>query len=81
MRKVLEGGPWTMDNRLFVLKKWSPSVRMEQERITSIPIWVKFPNLPLHLWTKECLGKIASSVGSPLFMDTATQMASRISYA
>ncbi|KAK1312399.1 hypothetical protein QJS10_CPA07g00448 [Acorus calamus] len=79
--KVLEGGPWTMDNRPFVLKRWSPSVRMEQERLTSIPIWVKFPNLPLHFWSKECLGKIASTVGTPLFMDTATQMATRISYA
>ncbi|KAK1307676.1 hypothetical protein QJS10_CPA09g00955 [Acorus calamus] len=54
---------------------------MEQERLTSIPIWVKFPNLPLHFWTKECLGKIASSVGTPLFMDAATQMVTRITYA
>ncbi|KAK1308269.1 hypothetical protein QJS10_CPA09g00529 [Acorus calamus] len=30
MRRVLEGGPWTMDNRSFVLQKWSPLVRMEQ---------------------------------------------------
>ncbi|KAK1297672.1 hypothetical protein QJS10_CPB15g01199 [Acorus calamus] len=79
--EVLEGGPWTMDNRPFVLKKWSPSVRMEQERLTSIPIWVKFPNLPLHFWSKECLGKIASTVGTPLFMDSTTQRATRISYA
>ncbi|KAK1270276.1 hypothetical protein QJS04_geneDACA016183 [Acorus gramineus] len=70
-----------MDNRPFVLKKWSPSVRMEQERLTSIPIWVKFPNLPLQFWTKECMSKIASAVGTPLFMDTATQMATRIAYA
>ncbi|KAK1310589.1 hypothetical protein QJS10_CPA08g00936 [Acorus calamus] len=40
MQRVLEGGPWTMDNRPFVLQKWSPSVRMEQERLTSIPIWM-----------------------------------------
>ncbi|KAK1289119.1 hypothetical protein QJS10_CPB18g00823 [Acorus calamus] len=81
MRRVLKGGPWTMDNRPFVLKKWFPSVRMEQERLTSVPIWVKFPNLPLHIWIKECLGKIASAVGTPLFMDTATQMETRISFA
>ncbi|KAK1300219.1 hypothetical protein QJS10_CPB13g00935 [Acorus calamus] len=81
LARVLEGGPRTMDNRPFVLKKWSPSVRMEQERLTSIPIWVKFPNLPLHFWSKECLGKIASAVGTPLFMDSATQRATRTSYA
>ncbi|KAK1311258.1 hypothetical protein QJS10_CPA08g00929 [Acorus calamus] len=81
LNRVLEGGTWTMDIRHFVLKKWSPSAPMEQESLTSIPIWVKFPNLPLHFWTKECMGKIASAVGIPLFMDTATQMATRISYA
>ncbi|KAK1286705.1 hypothetical protein QJS10_CPB20g00636 [Acorus calamus] len=68
-----------MDNRPMVLKKWSTSVRMEQESHTSIPIWVKFSNLPLHFWTKECLAKMESLVGVPLFMDTATQLATKIS--
>ncbi|KAK1313255.1 hypothetical protein QJS10_CPA06g01029 [Acorus calamus] len=80
VQRVLKGGPWTMDNRPFVLQKWSPSVCMEQERLTTIPIWVKFPNLPLHMWTKELLEKIASAVWTPLFMDTATQMATKISF-
>ncbi|KAK1283312.1 hypothetical protein QJS10_CPB21g01023 [Acorus calamus] len=39
MNAVLEGGPWTMASRPFVLQRWSPSSRMEQERLTSIPIW------------------------------------------
>ncbi|KAK1282000.1 hypothetical protein QJS10_CPB22g00321 [Acorus calamus] len=34
----LEGGPWTMANRPFVLHRWSPSSRMDQEQLTSIPI-------------------------------------------
>ncbi|KAK1282622.1 hypothetical protein QJS10_CPB22g00516 [Acorus calamus] len=81
LKKVLEGGLWSMDNRPFILQRWSPSVRMEQERLTSIPIWIKFPHLPVHLWTKECLGKLASAVGTPLCLDTATQRGISISFA
>ncbi|KAK1326815.1 hypothetical protein QJS10_CPA01g01647 [Acorus calamus] len=30
MQSVLEGGPWTMNNRPFILRQWSPEVKMEQ---------------------------------------------------
>ncbi|KAK1259845.1 hypothetical protein QJS04_geneDACA021421 [Acorus gramineus] len=81
LRKVLEGGMWSMDNRPFIIQRWTPSVRMEQERLTSLPIWIKFPHLPVHLWTKECLGKLASVVGTTLYLDTATQRGISISFA
>ncbi|KAK1261263.1 hypothetical protein QJS04_geneDACA018017 [Acorus gramineus] len=81
MTKVLEGGPWTMANRPFIIQKWSPEIRLEQAKLTTIPIWVKFPNLPLHLWTPSALGRVASLIGTPPFLDTATRMHTRISYA
>ncbi|KAK1310311.1 Potassium channel KOR2 [Acorus calamus] len=78
---VLEGGPWTMDYRPFLLRKWSPEVRMEQERLSSIPIWIRLPNLPLHLWEEDCLSRIGSLFGVPLYADSATMRCSRASYA
>ncbi|KAK1279941.1 hypothetical protein QJS04_geneDACA024090 [Acorus gramineus] len=78
---VLEGGPWTMDHRPFILRKWSPEVRMEQERLSSMPIWVRLPNLPLHLWEVDCLSRIGSIIGFPLYADSATLRCSRASYA
>ncbi|KAK1299836.1 hypothetical protein QJS10_CPB13g00756 [Acorus calamus] len=55
MTAVLEGGPWTMDHRPFILCKWTSQVCMEQERLSSIPIWIRLPNLPLHLWEEIVL--------------------------
>ncbi|KAK1327168.1 40S ribosomal protein S29 [Acorus calamus] len=81
MQSVLEGGPWTMNNRPFILRQWSPEVKMEQPRLTSIPVWVRLPTLPLHFWTPTAMGKIVSAIGTPLCMDTATRMFTRISYA
>ncbi|KAK1257468.1 hypothetical protein QJS04_geneDACA024716 [Acorus gramineus] len=78
---VLEGGPWTMANRPFIIQKWHPEVRLEQAKLTSIPIWIKFPTLPLNMWTPIGIGKVASLIGTPLFLDTATRMRTRISFA
>ncbi|KAK1272493.1 hypothetical protein QJS04_geneDACA015180 [Acorus gramineus] len=81
LQEVLEGGPWTMASQPFVIQRWTPHTRMELERLTSIPIWVKFPDLPLHMWSLECLNKIASGIGTPLYRDAATRQGTRISFA
>ncbi|KAK1280043.1 hypothetical protein QJS04_geneDACA021261 [Acorus gramineus] len=78
---VLERGPWSMDNHPFVIQKWNRNTRMEHERLNSIPIWVKFPNLPFHFWSQTCIGKIASLIGTPLYMDSPTASRSRTAFA
>ncbi|KAK1281888.1 hypothetical protein QJS10_CPB22g00697 [Acorus calamus] len=78
---VIEDGPWSMANRPFVIQKWNRSIRLERERLNSIPLWVKFPNLPLHFWSPTCLGKIASLIGIPMYLDTPTALRTRSAYA
>ncbi|KAJ6865060.1 hypothetical protein NC651_035579 [Populus alba x Populus x berolinensis] len=46
-----------------------------------IPVWVKFPNLPLQCWSLKCLSKIASVLGKPVQSDILTHTISRLSYA
>ena len=50
-------------------------------QLTSLPIWVKFFNIPLEYWTVTSLGYIASAFGIPLFLDTLTENLSRLSFA
>ena len=50
-------------------------------QLTSIPIWVKFFNIPLEYWTNTSLGYIASVVGNPLHLDTLTENQARLSFA
>ncbi|KAK1273191.1 hypothetical protein QJS04_geneDACA015202 [Acorus gramineus] len=54
---------------------------MEQERLSSIPVWVRLPNLPLHLWEEDCLSRIGSTIGVPLYADSATLQCRRAAYA
>ncbi|KAK1312950.1 hypothetical protein QJS10_CPA06g01256 [Acorus calamus] len=81
MTFVVEGGPWTMDHRPFILRKWSLDLRMEQESLSSTPIWARLPNLPTFLWDSDTLSRIGSLIGTLLFMDTTTLKGSRATYA
>jgi hypothetical protein len=49
--------------------------------MSTTPIWVIFPNLPLKCWFSTCLSKIASVIGKPLQCDTPTTTMSRLSFA
>jgi len=39
---------WSWDHNPVVLKTWSPMFDASRERIDTIPLWVKLPNLSLH---------------------------------
>ena len=78
---VLENGPWYFFGRPIILRRWKPGMEMLNVQITSLPIWVKFFNIPLEYWTVTSLGYIASAVGIPLHLDTLTENHSRLSFA
>ena len=65
---VMDSGPWHLAGRPFILRAWLPSMDMLNIQLTSIPIWVKFFNIPLEYCTNTSLGYIASVVGNPLHL-------------
>ena len=78
---VLENGPWNFAGRPIILRFWKPGMEMLNAQLTSIPIWVKFFNIPLEYWTATSLGCIASAVGFPLHLDSHTENHTRLSFA
>ena len=78
---VMEYGPWHLAGRPFILRAWRPGMDMLNIQLSSIPIWVKFYNIPLEYWTNTSLGYIASVVGNPLHLDTLTENQSKLSFA
>jgi len=46
-----------------------------------LPVWVKFPNLPLQCWSPLCLSKLACVIGKPLHADAPTTSMTWLSYA
>jgi hypothetical protein len=46
----------------------------------TIPVWVKFPSLPIKCWSPKCLSKFASIIGKPFQSDMLTSSMFRLSY-
>jgi len=54
---------------------------MDRDILTTMPIWIRLPELNLKLWDKEAFDAIASVVGNPLKLDEPTAKETRLSYA
>ncbi|KAG5572056.1 hypothetical protein H5410_061822 [Solanum commersonii] len=77
---VLCLGPHQLLRRPFIMKPWVPEFNFKEEILTTIPLWVKLPNLPLNCWNAVLLSKIGSSLGKPLYADDCTFQVNRISF-
>lgn len=81
MIDFLHRGPWLFDGRLIILKPWTEDIGLDRDLLSTIPVWVRFPNLHLKLWSKSILSKAASLVGVPLYTDKANAIGERLDYA
>lgn len=79
--RVLNEGPWLFDGRLIILKPWSPTIGLERDILTTVPVWVRFPSLHLKLWSRTVISYMASIIGKPLYMDNATATGERLEFA
>lgn len=78
---IVMRGPYTIQNMSMVLRDWNPEFDFKRDTLRTFPVWVKLPNLPLHLWGDRSLGKIGSALENPLFTDECTANKSGMSYA
>ncbi|KAJ8569877.1 hypothetical protein K7X08_006454 [Anisodus acutangulus] len=81
MRSIFYAGPYTINYKPMILKPWTPALNLSAEFLTEIPLWVKFPNIPMGCWGSDSLSRIASAIGAPLFADECTTKQSRITFA
>nr|XP_033516922.1 uncharacterized protein LOC117281193 [Nicotiana tomentosiformis] len=81
MHDVFYVGPYTINNRPIILKPWTIELDFIKEFPTDIPLWVKFPNLPMSCLSSKSLSRISSVLGTPLYADECTTQQTRISYA
>ncbi|XP_039011240.1 uncharacterized protein LOC120140324 [Hibiscus syriacus] len=78
---VLENGPWHILNKPLILRKWEPNMQRLNFDLSRLPLWIHLYNIPLELYSRECLSYIASALGIPLTMDSITASKTRLEYA
>ncbi|KAF3660749.1 hypothetical protein FXO37_13261 [Capsicum annuum] len=73
--------PQMLNARPIVIKMWTPDFDFATKMLRAIPLWVKFPSIPLNFWSVESLSRISSGLGAPLYTEERTTRLERISYA
>lgn len=69
-----------MHTKTKTVKVRSADFDFNDEVLQTVPLWVKYPNLPLNCWSMDSLSRI-SSLGIPLYADDCTIKVDRISFA
>nr|GEW42420.1 Ty3/gypsy retrotransposon protein [Tanacetum cinerariifolium] len=72
LEDALENGTWMIRNIPIILKKWSMNTRLSKEELTRILVWVKFHDVPLHVFSEHGITIIASQLGKPILFDSYT---------
>ncbi|PWA74765.1 zinc knuckle CX2CX4HX4C [Artemisia annua] len=62
---VLENGPRLIRNVPIILKPWTLNTNLLKEDLTNIPVWVKFHNVPLAMFSDDGLSLLATLIGTP----------------
>jgi len=66
-------GPWLFDGRLVVPRRRNENLGLDRDLISPVPIWIRLSFLDLKLWSRGIISRIASMVGTPLYMDGLLQ--------
>ncbi|PWA45854.1 zinc knuckle CX2CX4HX4C [Artemisia annua] len=69
---VLENGPWLIRNVPIILKPWNLNTNLLKEDLTNIPVWVKFHDVPLAMFSDDGLSLLATLIGTPKRLDAFT---------
>ena len=78
--RVWSRGLWHIGKFPMRTFRWSPNFHVGRE-YSLVSVWFSFPNLPIHLFDKNCLFSIANAFGNLLFVDAATASLIRPSVA
>jgi hypothetical protein len=72
-RSILRNNSFSWDGRFPLLAKpWHKDFDPLLESFNKIPVWVRLPNLPLHLWLDSVLESVGNALGDFRCVDTAT---------
>ncbi|KAK4716484.1 hypothetical protein R3W88_014822 [Solanum pinnatisectum] len=78
---VLGSRPHMINYKLVIVKPWTTSFNFKDEVLKVIPLWVRFPNLPLNCWGPKSLSRITRVLGKHTCSDECTMKLEHISYA
>lgn len=62
-QNIYESGPWFWGNVGLFMQPFPATFDPITVSISMAPVWVRLPNLPLHLWNLPMLSSIGNALG------------------
>ncbi|XP_020683864.1 uncharacterized protein LOC110100617 [Dendrobium catenatum] len=72
VEEVFNGGPWYVNRFIVEMDRWSAAFNPNTFKGVSTLVWVRFPCLPLYCWDEDNIARIASCLGTPMYIDGNT---------
>ncbi|KAI0493888.1 hypothetical protein KFK09_024014 [Dendrobium nobile] len=72
VEEVLNRGPWYVNGFIVGMDRWSAAFDPNTFKGVSAPVWVRFPCIPLYCWDEDNIARIASCLGTPMYIDGNT---------
>ncbi|XP_026450923.1 uncharacterized protein LOC113351073 [Papaver somniferum] len=63
---------WFINEHLLRLIDWYPSFNPEKQATSHATVWVRFPRLPVELWTEKTILSMGKVLGNPIVLDQKT---------
>ncbi|KAL5834999.1 hypothetical protein ACOSQ4_014496 [Xanthoceras sorbifolium] len=69
-KRVLDGGPWSFDKQLIILKEVPGVGRIEEVDFRIFPFWIQIYNLPLSCMSREIVIFLGGQIGEVKEIDS-----------
>uniref|UniRef100_A0A7N2KYR2 DUF4283 domain-containing protein n=1 Tax=Quercus lobata TaxID=97700 RepID=A0A7N2KYR2_QUELO len=79
--RVLKDGPWFVGGHYLSIRKWEPNFKPSTASVSSIVVWVRFPELPREYYELLVLHDLGQVIGPVLRIDTCATSETREQFA
>lgn len=78
---ALTKGPWIILGHYLIVQQWTPDFDSTVTDFEHVNVWIRLPDLALHLYHKKTLHKIGQVVGEVIKLDDNTESSTRGKFA
>lgn len=79
--RAMSEGPWMVGDNYLHVQRWRHNFNAEAARIYSLPVWVRFPTLPVEYYSEAWLRYVGNQIGKTIKVDNTTLATARGRFA
>ncbi|XP_026445234.1 uncharacterized protein LOC113345773 [Papaver somniferum] len=71
-KKKIHDTKWFVNQQPLRVSDWYPGFSPEKQRTSHAAVWLRFPGLPVELWSERTLLAMEKVIGAPIMVDEKT---------